>query len=324
MTDHVRRDIYDRHLRGVTDFAANSTRDRLAVLQRMYVRMLTEACTNRFKWINLPKTIDVRFMELTLFRTGLSVFFYEYGLERFVALQGTPAGRYDFMNNPRRFRVYGNDYTTPDLPRGFCVPIWSNYLRVPDWDIVMIYSAKLAELDLTIEINMKQARRTKIIAVNENQRLTAKNIARQIDEGQSAIEVAPGVMGEIDITALDLGVDPDSIEKLHILKVRLWQECMGYLGINGANQDKKERLVASEVDANDEQVDIAKAVNLNARKQAVQEINDKWGLEIEVMYQSDIDKQSQSAIDAEAQQVPEGWNGNTPVGAAAAPKAIEA
>lgn len=314
MTDHVKREYYDRFLRGrITDFAANPTNTRLAVLQRMYIRQLTERCVNRFKWINMPKTIDIRFMELTLFRTGLSVFYYEYGLERFLALQGSSAGRHDMLDNPRRFRVWGNDFTQKELPRKFVVPIWSNYLRVPDWDIVMIYASRLAEIDLTIEINTRNARRTRVIAVSENQRLTAKNISRQIDEGQAAIEVGPDVMGEIGISALDMGVDPDSIEKLHILKVRVWNECLEYLGINGANQDKKERLVAAEVDANDDQVGSARDVNLNARKQAVMEINDKWDLDIRVMYHSEIDDQASSQNEpSPVELTQQDWPGKLP------------
>src|SRR5699024_8940304 len=75
------------------------------------------------------------------------------------------------------------------------------------------------------------------------------------------------------LSALDLGVEPDSIEKLHILRTRIWNECMGLLGIDNANQDKKERLVADEVDANSDKVALSRAVNLKSRQNAAEQIN---------------------------------------------------
>ena len=69
-------------------------------------------------------------------------------------------------------------------------------------------------------------------------------------------------------TVLDFGGHPENLDKLMIARTRIWNECMGLLGVNNANQDKKERLVADEVEANDEQVMAMKNVALNARRMA--------------------------------------------------------
>jgi hypothetical protein len=61
---------------------------------------------------------------------------------------------------------------------------------------------------------------------------------------------------------------------------------MGMLGINGANQDKKERLVAAEVGANDEQVQASRNVALNARQFACEQINQLWGLNVSVDFKT--------------------------------------
>ena len=60
-----------------------------------------------------------------------------------------------------------------------------------------------------------------------------------------------------------------------------------FLGINNANQDKRERLVASEVDANDEQVEQARFNMLDARLDACKLINDMFGLDISVKFRND-------------------------------------
>lgn len=294
--DGVMQGYYANHLQGVAMQGSDPEATRLALIERMHMRTLTEMCVNRFSWRGLPPTVDARFMELTLFRTGLSVFFKDisgmYPDDTYFAMQGAGTGNINMHDNPIAFNVVGNLYKGPPmLTAKNCVPIWSNYMRVPDLDIVYIYATRLADIDRTIEINLHNARRTKIITVTEQQRLSIANVNRQIDAGHSAIEVN-GEAGGFDpsmVQGFDLGIDPDVIEKQHIVRTRIYGELMTLLGIDNANQDKKERLVSSEVDANDGQVLSMRQVNLNARRMAANLINKKYGLNVSVDYHVDED-----------------------------------
>jgi hypothetical protein len=107
---------------------------------------------------------------------------------------------------------------------------------------------------------------------------------------------------------MDLGIDANVIEKLHILKVRQWNECMGYLGINNANQDKKERLVADEVDANNEQVAASRNVALNARQEACGLINKLYGLNVSVDFRAEEEAKN---IDPEQDDTPDDDTGDS-------------
>lgn len=292
-------ELYRKHLYG-TQFARNGANTRQAVIERMYFRILTELAVNRFKWSGLPPEVDVRFLEMTLFNFALSVFFKDdesvnkaepyKATDRFMALQGGANGPINMLNNPTAFRVVGNNFVGKTIGAKNCVPIWANYVRVPDLDIVTIYSQKLAEFDRTVEINGMNARRTKTIATNENQRLSTANVQRQIDEGQPVITLAGPLQDMAFISALDLGVHPDQIVNMHIARTRLWGECMGLLGIENANQDKKERLVSDEVDANNDQTSMMRYVNLNARREAAAEINRRYNLNVSVEYRTDAER----------------------------------
>jgi hypothetical protein len=292
---------YSNHLYG--NFKRNPTESRVAIIERMYFRVLSELATNRFKWSGFPPEIDTRFLELTLYYHALSVFFYDDEYGKYFALQGAPNGPINMLNNPTGFRVVGNNFvgkqlTNSDAPikpelagqalsQGDAVPIWSNYLRVPDLDIVTIYASKFANLDRSVEINSENARQSKVITSNENQQLSKINFNRQFDEGLNGIQVRGPLQDMEFIQALDLGVNPDTILSLHTVRTRLWNECMGLLGIDNANQDKKERLVAAEVGANDNQTDMMRYVNLNARRTAAEQINEKYGLNVTVDYHSE-------------------------------------
>lgn len=233
---------------------------------------------NRFKWTGLPENIDVRFLELQLLKSAKCVFFHDRNLNAFLVMQGGGNGPHNYQDQPTSFYVTGVGYPGKQFKADQVVPIYANYLRTPDLDIISIYANRLAELDRTIEINSKNARKTRTLTVPENSRLSAANINRQLDEGQSVVSVPPSLGLTDMIQALDLNVDPKSIEALHILRTRLWNEYMGLLGIDNANQDKKERLVASEVDANQDQTSMMRYVNLNERKRAAKEITEKFGI----------------------------------------------
>ena len=288
--DLVMDQYYRTHLNGGR--RNNPANNQQAVTEQMYVRILTELCANRFEWTGLPDSVDVRFLETNLTWRGLAVFYRDDNSGQFFVVQGAPSGAVNFMDEPTSYTIIAPDMQTTRLnampaydatPSGDtvktggpeCVPIWCNYMRTPDLDVIYLYAHKLAKMDRSIEITADNMRKTKVLNAPEDQRLSFVNILKQIADGQEAVLGSPALdMGVVQV--LDLGVDPLTLPNLMIAKSKLWNECMGLLGINNANQDKKERLVAAEVGANDEQVQATRNIALNARQQACERINRLW------------------------------------------------
>lgn len=257
-------------------FTRNSSRDRLYLIENMYRRILIELCVNRFKWQGLPPSIDERYLEMTLFSKALCVFYYDNEFNRYLTLNASGIGRVNMYDNPTKFTVIGNTMVNKTLESYECVPIWSNYTRVPDLDIVLVYANRLAELDRTIEINSKNMRQQKIIFASQNTKLSMANADRQMDEGQATLYLTKGTFDKNDIDSIDVGIDGKNLETLIMARERIWANAMTMLGINNFNTEKKERLVAAEVDGGDEQVDQMKNIALNARKQACVRINEMY------------------------------------------------
>lgn len=285
------------------------------LIKKMYMRHLTELAINRFKWSGLPKAIDSRFLELELFRHALVTFYEETDPEfvrnfgrRFFATAAAPMGQLNVYENPVKFRTYGTLYQAKTLSGNECVPIWANMLRTPDLDIVEVYAEQLTELTITIQMNSKLLRKSKMIYANQNTRLSYANIQRQLDEGVEAIYGEEDAMNPANIQVLDLGGDPVGVLNLMIAKSKLWNECMTMLGINNANQDKKERLVADEVAANDDQVFATRGIALNARQYACEQINNKYqdanGQPLNVSVEFNTDSEAQASLDPSITAMP--------------------
>ena len=259
-------------------------------LERMYLRVLQELAVNRFKWVGLPDSVNERFLEYTLMRRGLVVMYFDTDYDEYLALQGAGAGPLNMYDEPTTFRVTGNStFVGKTVDASDCVPIWANVLRVPDWDIILTYAKKLASIDRTIDINLRNARRSRVIVTDETGQLSAQNINNQIDSGSPVITVNnTGYAMMEHWTAFDLGIHPDQIVNLQTSRQRIWNECMGLMGINFANQDKRERLVSAEVGANDEQIDSMKNVILAERQRAVRQMNDKFGLSVDIKLRTEL------------------------------------
>ena len=66
---------------------------------------------------------------------------------------------------------------------------------------------------------------------------------------------------------------------------------MTFLGVGNAKQDKKERLVADEVNANNEQIETSRYSMLQARQDACKQINEMFGLNVSVDFKLRLDQQ---------------------------------
>lgn len=60
------------------------------------------------------------------------------------------------------------------------------------------------------------------------------------------------------------------------------------MGIENSNTDKRERMVAEEVNGNSGAIEVYRHIALNARRQAVNQINAMFGTNISVEYRSNL------------------------------------
>ena len=74
--------------------------------------------------------------------------------------------------------------------------------------------------------------------------------------------------------------------ELQTYKHQIWNEALTYLGIENVNTDKKERLISDEVVNNMGDVEAERFTRLNARRQACEEINELFGLDVQVDFRS--------------------------------------
>lgn len=259
----------------------------------MFMWRLMNLAISVFKWDNLPEGVDERMLEFWLLRDGFVGFFYDEALksderrrapEGYAVLPMMIQGQWDIYEYPRDRRAYAVNGFNYECTEDNSVIIFQNYLRVPMWLTLWQYASRLAETQRTIDINCRQQRTARIIRCNEDQRLTYLNAAKEVDEGK------PWVHGDknLDLDAFQVFdiTTPYVANELQTYKHQLWNEALTYLGVENVNTDKKERLISDEVVNNMGDVEAERFTRLNARKQACDEINRLFGLDVKVDFRS--------------------------------------
>ena len=249
-----------------------------------YLNRLKEYALNMFEWINLPKTVDARFIELVLFEEG-KINFFEDKLIGFLALRVNESGKQNVYNEFDKKHIYANNGFSRVRNLRNSVTIYNNYLHTPTYTTVNLYAIRLARVTRAIDLNIEAQKTPILITCPENQKLSLKNVYEQY-KGNAPVIYTDSEFNLDSIKVLKTDA-PFVVDKLTLYKHDIWNEVMTFLGVNNSNQDKKERLVANEVDANDEQIEQARFNMLDARKDACKKINDMFGLNIDVKFRND-------------------------------------
>jgi len=242
---------------------------------------LEEIAINRFKWINLPHSVDERFLELVLFNKGYCLFFDDdtYG---YMALTANFEGLYNPYNIPTRYHAYAPSGFYADRDISNSVLIYNNYLRTPSFSVIWEYAERIAELQRIIDINAKAQKTPVLILCDEEAQLSMKNLYMQYEGNYPVIYGRKGTLLTDDFKTLDTHSEYKG-DALYKLKLQYWTEVLSYLGVS-TSLDKRERMLAGEVAVNTNEIEMTRLTTLNARKQACQKINDMFGLNIDVEF----------------------------------------
>lgn len=253
---------------------------------RQYLNRLTELAISMFEWKNLPDTVDARYLELHLFETGCMVYFKDDVIGD-LCLDCIVNGRLDVYGNPLLRRAYSgyNNYQKL-LKYNNSVIIWNNYLHSNSILDVEMFARRLYNIDRIIDVNANAQKTPVLLQGSEKQRLTLLNLYKEYDGN------APFIFGDknLDINSLKAFSTnaPYVCDKLYQLKTQIWNEALTYLGISNINIQKKERLITDEVTRNQGGTIASRYSRLETRRQAVEQINDMFGTNIEVNYREDF------------------------------------
>lgn len=267
-----------------------------------YIERIKKICLSMFEWVNLPKSMNSRYLEECLFYLGQASLLYDenYG---FINTKCTSNGQINIYGLPTRLNCYSYRYQSyRNLYIGLngdetqknneAILVMNNYERIPTLATTELFAYRLYEADMTATTNIKAQKTPVLVLCKENQRLTLENMYSQYEGNRPVIF---GDSSELDINSIkSVNTNaPFVADKIMDYKKQIWNELLTFLGINNIMLEKKERLVTDEANGNNELINMNLQSFLIPRQEACKKFNELFGLtgtdkEISVRVRSDL------------------------------------
>ena len=273
-----------------------------------YLARFRRIALSMFEWVNLPKSMNARFLELCLYYTGKATFLKDkrYG---FINTRCTGSGDINIYGLPTKLHCFSYDFDSErTLYTGLnpmltdkqkearddyeCILVQNNWEGLPTSITIELYAQRLYEAQRVCDINITAQKTPVLLIADEKQRLFLENLYQQYNGNQPFIFGDKDQLGEQTIKSINTQA-PFVADKITEYKKEIWNEALTFLGVNNIMLEKKERLVTDEANSNNELINLNLQSFLAPRQEACRQFNEKYRLtgtdkEISVRVRSDL------------------------------------
>ena len=249
---------------------------------QMYVRRLTMLAENVFEYKNLPEYIDLSYLNDTLLKQG-SIAFFKDEIMGVIALPYSPIGKLDIYGRPMKImaRAYNGTFFRTLNSDEFVI-MYDNTLRSSIYLDILQIAERISINKRTIDVNIVQQRTPRIWKTNKDKERTIKDLSNNIDGFEENVLTYDTL--DIDEMQCVLAPAPFVADKINMNLEKEWAEFYQLVGISHLQEQKKERLIIDEMNASQGGTIASRFSRFETRKRAIEEINKKFGTNIEVEY----------------------------------------
>ena len=169
-----------------------------------YMNRFEKIALSIFEWVNLPKSMDARWLEKCLFYFGMASILKDekYG---FINTKCCSNGYVNIYGLPTSLHCYSFGYDSirklytglksdskkmrKYLENSECILVQNNWQREPTFTTMELFAFRLYEAEQTAFVNIKAQKTPVLVVVDEKQRLLMENLYNQYDGNQPVIVV---------------------------------------------------------------------------------------------------------------------------------------
>lgn len=264
-----------------------------------YLMRMKKIVTSMFEWVNLPDTCNERYLEQCLYYDGQAALLYDndYG---FINTRACDSGYINIYGLPTLLNCWSYSYNTTRnlyVPNsgegkdGECILVLNSQDRMPTAATIGLFAFRLANLQRAIDTNINVTRSSLLLTCDQRSEHSIRKLYEQFDGNTPVIYGDKNSLTPDAIRAIKTDA-PFLVTELNDAKREVWNEFLTFIGVSNLSE-KRERLITSEADSNNELVNLNLQSFLIPRQQACKEFNEKYGLtgtdkEISVRVRSDL------------------------------------
>ena len=251
-----------------------------------YFLRLKDLATTVFKWKNLPKSINERFLEQALFLYGRVGFAKDDVTGDLIALPMVQNGQFDIYGEPKGIIMFGMNGYQLHADRENSVYCYDNYNKRGIISDVMMFAKRLEIIERTKDINIAAQRTPYVLSGTKSQMAALMKLYTDITENKPVhmIDKSLDLTSVQCLPTLAPFISPD----LEIIKKHVWGEALNFIGVDNNATEKKERLVVGEAVGNLGAVKAERYARLKPRQEAVEKVNEMFGTNIEVEINAEV------------------------------------
>ena len=248
----------------------------------MYRQEMLTLAENVFEFKNLPEFIDVSYLNKTLLRNG-SIAFFKDEILGVIALPYDVIGNFDIYGRPQTIQARAANGTYyKRLKQDEFVIMYDNNGRYPIFLDICQMAERISLSKRTIDVNIVQQRTPRIWKTSQDKKKTLQDMLSEIDGMEENIATYESI--DIDDMNVVLAPAPFVADKIDLHLDKEWAEFYRLIGVANLIEQKKERMIKDEMSASQGGTIASRFSRFEPRKRAIDLINKKWGLNIEVSY----------------------------------------
>lgn len=247
----------------------------------MYLRQLLTLAENVFEFKNLPPFIDVSYINKQLLRKG-SIAFFKDEVLGLLALPYIVVNGLDVYGRPKRIEVLGQNGYRRILNSDEFVIMYDNNGRYPLYLDICQYAERIALDTRTADINIAQQKTPRVFKTSTEKERSVRDLVNNVDGYENTIITYDNM--DLDETSMVLAPAPYVADKIDLHKQNDYNEFLRLIGVSNLSYQKKERNISDEIQAMQGGTIASRYSRFEPRQRAVEEINKKFEVNIEVQY----------------------------------------
>lgn len=244
-------------------------------LYMYYRNLIVQMAMTRYRWVNLPKTCDARYLELQLLLEGMATIAFPNKMRgTFMSLKVCGNGKPNMYDIPSQWIAMGQNGTRFSCNNENGVIVYDNATRYPLMEGIDLYARELAQIRLVKRTNRFHQQMPFILKGDQRKRQDMVNLFRNVADGEPAILATDGIEN-IDYEVLSTGVDYKEHEIAED-ELFVWNQIFLMLGSPNL-PFKAERQTEDEIAAQERPATLVSLNSLNERRKAADRLNERFG-----------------------------------------------
>ena len=263
-------------------------------LYNYYRNIMLQMATNRYRWVNLPKTCNQRYLNWILATEGVATIAFPRKMRgTFFSTKAVLKSRPNVYDEYTEWDSFGNDGWRFTVNAKNGVLVYDNSTRFPIMESIDLYATELVHIRMTKNMNRFHQQIPYVLVGPQEKLYDMQQIMKQVSGGELAM-IGTNGLDMIKPDSLQTGV-PYIGEQLSADEQCVWNRIYTMLGIENS-PFKSERQTEDEVRAQKSPSQIVRMSTLSSLRSACDKLNTRFGNyldgEIKVVWNQDNESEN--------------------------------